>query len=598
MHRKLEPQVDRRELRELTQRTLDAPRRPCLHLFSRVRDAVEQVIVVHAGEQPLAGIHGGTLAAQVVLRYLVALACRLERRAAHTADGIVLHLHAQVVRHFQLDEVEQRIRVASEHAGAARAVHRALAALRTLGMVVTVDGRAAEFGAHLVKLVAEVRHLIGGVLVAGDDLVNRVDNDRDVVLLDGSANQLGREPVHRHGLAAQIPDVDVAEVLRLPAEAAVHVPKTVQAGGAVKLEVDVQHSALCTVEAEPAFALGDGDGQLDERERLARLGRSGKQHLVSLPEHTADECRSQRRHLVPDRAHALRVGQVIGRALDELAPFGKVRLADVGVDEELLVSLSHHARHTRQARRIAVLLVEFQTVLAADRVQVFDPLAVLWVVGCINVNDGVHALAARVHQTRHRQLQFADERVLAVNIHAVALDERVAERGDVLVADALAVERVEADPRADRRVVVTEHAADVVAAGRERLHQLTCGSRPVALGRHGFAVLVRERAGDVADVLLAVEQRFEVGDELLRRMPLGGFGNLLRLDPVRVNHAVRLTAADLIVPAEFTVAAVRLPAAALRHLHDGSRRDGRVRAAKAVPLAGALAGAVAPAVPS
>ena len=99
-------------------------------------------------------------------------------------------------------------------------------------------------------------------------------------------------------------------------------------------------------------------------------------------------------------------------------------------------------------------------------------------------------------------------------------------------------------------------------------------------------------------MLLAVEQRFEVGDELLRRMPLGGFGNLLRLDPVRVNHTVRLTAADLIVPAEFTVAAVRLPAAALRHLHDGSRRDGRVRAAKAVPLAGALAGAVAPAVPS
>ena len=175
-------------------------------------------------------------------------------------------------------------------------------------MVVTVDGRAAEFGAHLVKLVAEVRHLVGGVLVAGDDLVDRVDDDRDVVLLDGSANQLGREPVHRHGLAAQVPDVDVAQVLRLPAEAAVHVPEAVQAGSAVKLEVDVQHSALCTVEAEPAFALGDRDGQLDQCERLARLGRSGKQHLVSLPEHAADECRSQRRHLVPDRAHALRVG--------------------------------------------------------------------------------------------------------------------------------------------------------------------------------------------------------------------------------------------------------------------------------------------------
>lgn len=75
------------------------------------------------------------------------------------------------------------------------------------------------------------------------------------------------------GLAAQVPDVDVAEVLRFPAEAAVHVAEAMQAGGAVKLEVDVQHSALCTVKAEPAFALRDGDGQFDERERLARLGR-------------------------------------------------------------------------------------------------------------------------------------------------------------------------------------------------------------------------------------------------------------------------------------------------------------------------------------
>ena len=132
MHRKLEPQVDWRELRELTQRALDAPRRPRLHLFPGVGDAVEQVIVVHGGEQPPAGIHGGTLAAQVVLRYLVALSCRLERRAAYTADGVVLHLHAQIVRHLEFNEVEQRIRVAGEHAGAARAVHRALAALCTL----------------------------------------------------------------------------------------------------------------------------------------------------------------------------------------------------------------------------------------------------------------------------------------------------------------------------------------------------------------------------------------------------------------------------------------------------------------------------------
>ena len=39
-------------------------------------------------------------------------------------------------------------------------------------MVVAVDHGAAEFRAHLVELVAEMRYLVGAVLVAGDDPVS------------------------------------------------------------------------------------------------------------------------------------------------------------------------------------------------------------------------------------------------------------------------------------------------------------------------------------------------------------------------------------------------------------------------------------------
>ena len=49
--------------------------------------------------------------------------------------------------------------------------------------MMAVYDRAAKLCADLIELVAEVCHLISAVLIAGDDLINWVDDDSDVVFL-------------------------------------------------------------------------------------------------------------------------------------------------------------------------------------------------------------------------------------------------------------------------------------------------------------------------------------------------------------------------------------------------------------------------------
>ena len=277
-----------------------------------------------------------------------------------------------------------------------------------------------------------------------------------------------------------------------------------QAGGAVELEVDIQHPAFRAVKAQPVPAFRDRNDQLDQRIGLAGFGRSGEQHFVSLPQHAPDERVGQIGQAVPDVFQIFCVGQVIGHALDPLLPFGEVGLTDIGVDQELLFAVPHDAGHTGQARRVAVLLVELQPVAAAYRIQVFHPLAVFRIVSSVDMYDRMQALAARVHQTGHRQLQLADERVLPLKLHAVALNERIAVLGHILVAHALAVEGVEADPRPDRRVIVAQHRADVVLAFAQRFDELAGRARPVPFGWRVPAVLFKT-ARHIADVFCGIE---------------------------------------------------------------------------------------------
>ena len=188
-------------------------------------------------------------------------------------------------------------------------------------MVVAIDDGAAQLGADLIELVAEGGHLVGGILVAGDHLIDRVDDDGEVAFLRRPADQARGQLIHGDAAAAQVPDIQIGKMLRPPAQGVVHIPEAVQAGGPVQLQIHIQHPALGTVEAQPGAALGDGDAQLDEGKALARLGGACQQQLMALAQHVPDQRRGKGRQVVPHIRQGLGVRQIIGGGFHPLLPF-------------------------------------------------------------------------------------------------------------------------------------------------------------------------------------------------------------------------------------------------------------------------------------
>ena len=245
------------------------------------------------------GQHPG--AAEGVVRAVgIGMAALVQHGLDDPAGSFVVQLLPDGIGGHQFGHVQHGVRVTGEHTGTAGAVHAALATLCAFAVVVAVDHRTAQLGAHLVELVAKMRHLIGAVLVAGDDLVDGVEDDGGVAFLTRPADELGGQLVHGDGSTAQVPDVNVPQVLRGQAEGSIHILEAVQAGGPVQLEVDVQHFALGTGKAaQPGRALGNGNAQLNEGEALARLAGACQKHLVSLAQHPEDERVCQRGQVLP-----------------------------------------------------------------------------------------------------------------------------------------------------------------------------------------------------------------------------------------------------------------------------------------------------------
>lgn len=107
-----------------------------------------------------------------------------------------------------------------------------------------VDRRAGEFGADLVELVAEVGHLLRAVFIARNDLVDRVDDDRQIPLVPRPADELRSELVHREALPAQVPDVDIPDVRRRDLHRGVYVPEAVETARPVQLQIHIEYAPL------------------------------------------------------------------------------------------------------------------------------------------------------------------------------------------------------------------------------------------------------------------------------------------------------------------------------------------------------------------
>ena len=515
------------------------------------------------------------------------------------ADRFVDLLLAELFADGQLNQVQERVRVTGEHPRPASPVHGTLASLAALGMVVAVDHGAAQLSTHLVELVAEVRHLVGAVLVAGDDLIDGVNDNGNVILFLRPADQLWRQLVHWHRAAPEVPDINLVQVLGRAPQGRIHILEAVEAGGPVQFQVDVEHPPLGTGEAQPRTSLGDGAAQLNEGVAFAGLAGSGQEHFMALPEDAGNQGRRQLRQVVPNCCHALRVWHIIGDAVHPVPPLAPGCFPDVGRQKELLFAPSHNAGEPGQPGGVAVLPVYLQAVLLTHRIEVVHAGAVFLKGAGLNPHNGMEALAAGGDQGSHRQLQLPDHGVLLLQVHLVRLYQGIAKSGHILVFYALAIQRVKANPRSHVRVTVAQHCPDVVFACAQGVNQLAGGPVIISLGWHLPSVFPFEGLSHIPDVFGWVKENRQISNEVFRGMPVCGLLDLFALQPCAVHDgAAAVPGVDGVLPIQHVAGGALLsgpPAAVQGHLEyrAGGHRCTAGRAVKGFPLPQALARMIA-----
>ena len=113
------------------------------------------------------------------------------------------------IREYKRCSVYHKVDVAGEDTRTAPAVRCFLHALCAFRVMMTVHERAAHLCTDQVELVPEIRHIRCGIFVAGDDFVDRVDDDQCISLALGAPYNDGRQLVHWYRLTSKVPDVDI-----------------------------------------------------------------------------------------------------------------------------------------------------------------------------------------------------------------------------------------------------------------------------------------------------------------------------------------------------------------------------------------------------
>ena len=206
-----------------------------------------------------------------------------------STDSLIFFLFHQCLCRLQLDQIQKCIRITGKYTGSRSAVHGLLTALISFAVMMTVDHGTAQLCTHFIELVTEVRHLIGTVLITSNDLINRVYNDRYIILLCCPSDQLGGKLIHRYRLSSKVPDINILQVVWDIAKGLIYIFKTVKTARPVKLQVHVHHTSLRTMPLQPLLALCYSDTQFYLQERLTSLRRSRDQHLMPFTEHPVNE---------------------------------------------------------------------------------------------------------------------------------------------------------------------------------------------------------------------------------------------------------------------------------------------------------------------
>ena len=209
--------------------------------------------------------------------------------------------------------------------------------------MMAINNSASALGDNLVKLVAELRHLVGRVLVAGNDFIDGVNDGSDESFILYPSNQFPCQLIHRLRLAAQVPYLYVADIFGRNAQGFIYILEPVEAARPVQFQIHICNFPLGAAEPQPLLIFCYGNSQFDERERLARFAGSGNQHLVSLPQHSLDKFRGQLRHIIPYLGQVFQLRQVIIQRREPFQPFLVILPADVRGNQELFVSVANHA---------------------------------------------------------------------------------------------------------------------------------------------------------------------------------------------------------------------------------------------------------------
>ena len=172
----------------------------------------------------------------------------------------------------KLNHVKLGIRITGEHAGARRSVHRFFHALRTLAVMMAVDGAAPGLRANLVELVTERAHFGGVVLIARDNFVNGIDDDSVKVLIPYTADEFRNKLVERYGVTSEVPHHDAVRIFDGQTECLVDFEKSVDRACRINLKVHIEDSAFFALKAEPRLALRDSDAQFHEKKGLPGFG--------------------------------------------------------------------------------------------------------------------------------------------------------------------------------------------------------------------------------------------------------------------------------------------------------------------------------------
>ena len=137
-------------------------------------------------------------------------------------------------------------------------------------MVVAVDHGTAQLGADPVEHIAECSHIGSTVFIAGDHFIDRIQNNSLVAFLAGFPDHFISQLVKRSSVSSQGPDIYIPAGLT-QSHGCPDILDPLPGAFPVNFQIDIQHTSLFTLHAQPWQAFTDAHSQLQEQEGLSHF---------------------------------------------------------------------------------------------------------------------------------------------------------------------------------------------------------------------------------------------------------------------------------------------------------------------------------------